>query len=66
MTSRKLVAVSIIIMLGAFITMSIRNYQIQSVQKELLRLQIIKQKLDIENLKIEKRILLNIQYRGES
>jgi len=53
---------SAICILTIFIT--VRQYQLQSTQKELLRLQIIHLKQNIENDKLEKEILL--KYKQEA
>jgi len=56
--NNKIIQIATAFLLGVFTILSIRNYQIQSTQKELLRLQIIQLKQSIENNKLEKEILL--------
>lgn len=62
--NNKIIPIAIAFLLGVFTILSVRNYQIQSTQKELLRLQIIQLKQDIENLKLEKEVL--IKYKLEA
>jgi len=62
--NNKIIQIATAFLLGVFTILSIRSYQIQSTQKELLRLQIIQLKQSIENDKLEKEILL--KYKQEA
>lgn len=61
--NNKIIPIAIAFLLGVFTILSVRNYQIQSTQKELLRLQIIQLKQDLELQKLEKEVL--IKYKQE-
>lgn len=66
MKTLKPIPIAIAFLLGVFTILSVRNYQIQSTQKELLRLQIIQLKQDLELQKLEKEVLIKYKQEADS